>query len=167
MVADQACNQEFFRTEGVSWNKATSRNISTTTNKQTNKSPYGENLGFLILNTPKTAFLMRNLPRDSRNLGIFLNKQVAPFNFQNRAKKASLSSLVLCSYWRILRFLCFLPKNAHEVFRVCDSYFEWRVKYNEPGKTNFVNEFIEVGRTLSTYIHIIFLSLAYLFLLDL
>ena len=31
----------------------------------------GKNLGFLDLGTPKTAFLMRNLPIDSRNLGIF------------------------------------------------------------------------------------------------
>ena len=31
---DKACNHEFFRTEEVSRNKATSRNISVKTNKQ-------------------------------------------------------------------------------------------------------------------------------------
>ena len=60
-----------FRTEYASRNKVTSRNISATTDKQ---KALWERIE-VNLGTPKTAFFMRNLPIDTRNLGLFPNKQ--------------------------------------------------------------------------------------------
>ena len=73
MVVDQARTQEFFRTEEVSKNKATLRNISTSTNKQ--KALSGKIWVFFNLDTTKTVYLVRNLPIDPRNLGILHDKQ--------------------------------------------------------------------------------------------
>ena len=44
------------------------------------------------------------------------------------------------------------PKNDPEVSRISGSYFGCMVKYSMSRKTNFLNEIIEVWRTLSTYI---------------
>ena len=46
----------------------------------------GENLRLFHLGTPKTAFLMRNLPIDTRNLGIFPNKQGHSFQFPKKSR---------------------------------------------------------------------------------
>ena len=54
MVVTHPCNLEFFRTEEVSTNKVTSKNISTITNKQ--KASWGNILGFFHLGTSKSAF---------------------------------------------------------------------------------------------------------------
>ena len=45
--------------------------------QQTNKMLHGNN----PKSSPKTAFLMRNLPIDPCNLGIFSNKRITPYNF--------------------------------------------------------------------------------------
>ena len=52
-----------------------------------------KNLGFFHLATPKTAFLVRNLPIDTRNLGIFPTNRVIYFSSQKRTEEASPSSL--------------------------------------------------------------------------
>ena len=52
MLVDEACKQEFFRVEEVSWDKTTLTNISATTNEQ---KALGKNLGFFHVGTPKTA----------------------------------------------------------------------------------------------------------------
>ena len=117
-----------------------------------NKKPHREEFGVFHLGTPKTVFLLRNLPLDPLNLDNFPTNKVSPFNCQKRAEKTSPFSLVVCICWRIFRFLCLVPKNAPEVSRIYVSYFGWRVKYSESTKTDFVNELIEVWRTLNTYI---------------
>ena len=76
MLFEQACNQEFFWTEEVSRNKATSRNISATANKQ--KALWRKILCFFHLGTPKTALLMRNFFIDPRNLSISPPQQTEP-----------------------------------------------------------------------------------------
>lgn len=54
MAVTHPCNLEFFRTEEVSTNKATSKNISAITNKQ--KASWGKFWGFFHLGTSKSAF---------------------------------------------------------------------------------------------------------------
>ena len=46
----------------------------------------GKNLGVFHLGTPKTAFLMRNLPMDTHNLGIYPNKQTHSFRFPKKSR---------------------------------------------------------------------------------
>ena len=93
---------------------------------------------------------MRNLPIDLRNLGIFLNKQGHSFQFSKKSIGDLPLLLVVRACRYIFRFLCLLPKNAPDVSRIYGSYFGWRVKYSMPRKTNFVNELMEVWRTLRT-----------------
>ena len=54
MAVTHPCNLEFFRTEEVSANKATSKSISAITNKQ--KASWGKLWGFFHLGTSKSAF---------------------------------------------------------------------------------------------------------------
>ena len=107
MVVDQACTLEFSRTEEVSRNYATPRNISATTNKQ--KALRGKIWWFFHISNPKTAFLMKNLPIDPCNLGIFPNKQCHSFQFPKNSRGAP-PPLLPGECWHILRFLCLLPK---------------------------------------------------------
>ena len=104
MVVNQAYTQEFFRTEEVSRKKATSRNISATTNKQ---NPSWGNIWFFHLDTPKTAFLIRHLAIDPLNLGIFPNKQGYSFQFPKKGR-GGLSllhcSLRLLTYFKIFMY---------------------------------------------------------------
>ena len=52
--------------------------------QQTNKRLHGEKLVFLQLATPKAAFLMKTVPIDPHNLGIFPNKQSHSLQFTKR-----------------------------------------------------------------------------------
>ena len=90
MVVDQACTLEFSRTEEVSRNYATPRNISAATNKQ--KALWGKIWWFFHIGNPKTAFLMKNLPIDPCNLGIFPNKQGHSFQFPKNSRGAPTPS---------------------------------------------------------------------------
>ena len=66
--------------------------------QQTNKRPYGEKVGsFFHLGTPKTAFLMRNLPIDPRNIGIVPYKQGPSFQFPKKSRGGPPSSMVVCA----------------------------------------------------------------------
>ena len=123
-------------------------------NRQT-KDLMGKKLDFFYLGTPKTALLIRNLPIDFRNLGIFSNKQVHSFQLPKESRGdllVLLGSLSLLAYFTIFMSLCLLPKDSPDISRIYGSHFGWRVKYNDPKKTNFVNELMEVWRILSTYI---------------
>ena len=46
----------------------------------------GKNWVFFHLDTPKTVFLMRNLPINTRNLAIFCNKQGHSFQFPKKSR---------------------------------------------------------------------------------
>ena len=100
MVVDQACTQEFFRVE-VSRNKTTLRNISATANKQ--NALWGK-FEVFYLDTPETAFLVRNVPIDLCNLDIFHNKQGHSFQFPKESR-GGLSllpgSLRLLTYFQV------------------------------------------------------------------
>ena len=109
-------------------------------------------IGFFHLGTPETAFLVRNLPIDPCNLGIFHNKPGYPFQFpkKNRGGLPLLpGSLPLLTYFKLFMFR---SEKFPEVSRKYVSYGGWRVIYSEPRKTNFINELMEVSRILSTYI---------------
>ena len=84
MVVDQVCTQEFFRTEEVSRNKVTLGNILATTYKQ--KASWGK-IWVFSSGTPETAFLVRNIPIDPCNLGIFHNKQGHSFQFPKKSRR--------------------------------------------------------------------------------
>ena len=81
--------------------------------QQTNKK-FGV---FFHLDTPKTAFLMRNLPIDPRNLGISRNKQDYSFQF---AKKSRGGLPLLPGSLRLVTYV--FPNNAHDVSRIYGSY---------------------------------------------
>ena len=51
-----------------------------------NKRSYGKNLGFFHVEHSKTAFLMRNLSIDTRNLSIFSDKQGHSFQFPEKSR---------------------------------------------------------------------------------
>ena len=140
MAVDQACNQEFFRTDDVIRNKATSRIISASTNKQ--KASWGKLLELFHL-SKKTTFLMKNITIDYHNLGIFPKKQGHSLQFpeKSRGDRPLLpGTLRLVTYFKIFMS----PKNVPEVSRIYGSYFGWRVKYSEPRKKNLVNELKEI-----------------------
>ena len=86
MVVDQACNQF----SGQSRLLKIMPLRETFQLQQTNKNLMGKNLGFFHLGTTKTAFFIRNLPIDARNLGIFPNKQD---HSKKRAEETSPSFL--------------------------------------------------------------------------
>ena len=71
--------------EEFSRNKAALKNISATPNKQ--KALWGNIWAIFHLATPKTAFLVRNLPIDPRNLGILHNKQGHSIQFQKKEQR--------------------------------------------------------------------------------
>ena len=50
----------------------------------------GKNLGVFHQGTPKTAFLMRNLPMDTGNLGIYPNKQDHLIQFPKKSRAGLL-----------------------------------------------------------------------------
>ena len=103
MVVYQVCTQEFSRTEEVSRNKVTLRDISATTYKQ--KALWGKIWVFFHLGTPETAFLVRNIPIDSCNLGIFDNKQGHSFKFPKKSRgglSVLPSSLLVLTYFKVL-----------------------------------------------------------------
>ena len=106
MVVNQACTQEFFRKDEVSRNEAILRNISATTNKQ--KALWGKIWFFFHLGTPKTAFLVRNLPLiDPCNLDLFRNKQGHSFQFPKKSRGGLPllhGSLCLLTYFKAFMF---------------------------------------------------------------
>ena len=53
----------------------------------------GKNLGVFHLGTPKTAFLMRNLPMDTVIWAFTPTNRVTHFNFQKRVQETSPSCL--------------------------------------------------------------------------
>ena len=64
MMVDQACNQ-FSRQSTLLEIRLLRETFQL---QKKDKKPYGEKMGVSDLGTPKTAFLMRNLPIDTRNL---------------------------------------------------------------------------------------------------
>ena len=83
MVVDKACNQ-FLRQSRLLEIRPLQQTFQL---QQVNKRPYGEKRrGVFHLGTPRTAFLLTNLPIDARNLGIFPNKRVTHFNFQKESR---------------------------------------------------------------------------------
>ena len=92
-------------------------------NRQT-KGLIGKNLDFFHLGTPKTALLIRNLPIDFRNLGIFSNKQGRSFQFPIESRGdllVLLDRLSLLEYFTIFVCLCLLLKDSPDVLRIYGS----------------------------------------------
>ena len=56
------------------------------------KGLMGKNLGFFHLGTPKTAFLVRDIPIDPCNLGIFHDRQGHSFQFPKKEQRRPLPS---------------------------------------------------------------------------
>ena len=112
IVVDQVCNQHFFKKEQISRNllcleKMLEKPLRETYQlQQTNKRSHVERHRFFHLATPKTAFLMRNLPIDPRNLGIFPNKQDHSLQFPKRNGGGLL--LFPCSLRMLIQFQIFM-----------------------------------------------------------
>ena len=109
MVVDQACNQEF-----SGWSRFLEiRPLQETFQlQQTNKRPHWEKFKFFQLGTPKTTFLVRNLLKDSRNLGIFPNEQGHSFQFPKKSRGGLCllpGSVRLLTYFKIFMS----PSKAH------------------------------------------------------
>ena len=82
------------------------------------------NLGLFHLGTPKTAFLMRNLPAVPCNLGIFPSKQGHSFQFVKNSRGGLPLLPGSFRLLTILIILCILPKNDPEISRIYGFYFE-------------------------------------------
>ena len=55
----------------------------------------GKILGAFQLGTPKTAFLMRHLPMDTRNLAIYANRQGHLFQFQKEQGRCPPNAMLV------------------------------------------------------------------------
>ena len=82
MVVDQACNR-FSRQSRLREIRLFRETFQL---QQTNKRPHGKKIWVFFIGSPKTAFLMKNLPMDTRNLGIYPNKQGHSFQFPKRSR---------------------------------------------------------------------------------
>ena len=81
MAVDQACNQFSGQKTSILLDFHSKKHFSYS--KQT-KGLMGKNLGFFHWGTPKTASLMRNLPMNTHNLGIYPNKRGHSFQFAKK-----------------------------------------------------------------------------------
>ena len=144
MVVNQACTQEIFRKEEVSRNKFISRNISATTNKE--KVLWEKIWDFFRIGSPKTAFLMRNIPIDPLNLGIFLNKQSHSFQFPKKSRVGLPllpgSSCLLIHFKIQTSASKKYPRSFQYIWFLF--WVEGEIQYSEPRKTNFVNTLMKV-----------------------
>ena len=55
----------------------------------------GKILGVFHLGTPKTVFLMRHLPMDTRNLAIYANRQGHLFQFQKEQGRCPPNAMLV------------------------------------------------------------------------
>ena len=84
MMVDRACNQ-FLRQGKLLEIRSLQETFQL---QQINKRPYGEKFGaFYRLGTPRTAFLLTNLPINACILGIFPNKKGPSFQFPKKEQR--------------------------------------------------------------------------------
>ena len=100
MVIDQALTQDFLKIEEVFKHMPLREAFQL---QHTNRR-HGEKYRFFHLDTVKTSFLMRNLPIDSRNLGIFPNRKDYSLQFPKKSWRGFPllpGSLRLLTYFKI------------------------------------------------------------------
>ena len=142
MVVNQACNQEFSGQSSFLEIKPLRETFQLQQKKQ--KTSWGKIWIFFHLGTPKTAFLMKNLLIDPRNMDIFPYKQGHSFQFPKKSRGGPPPPWWFVPADIIYDFYVSFQKCPLSLQNIWLLFWMEGVKYSEPRKTNFVNELTEV-----------------------